>query len=316
MKSMPNIYTWHDFRGQGWYLLTLKAATRNRNVFARIDQSGLHPQPLGLLAESQWQNVIEKSKGVLVTDTFQLMADHIHILVHVLARLPWPIGKPIGSFKALTTTLARQRLGYPASTPLWDTGYDWRIKITPEEIENARHYVEENPSENLKKRDAIKRYGPPEKIRHPRLPVFMPMDNSSLGPVTWSAFGNRALLEEPLKAIRVSRRIDELELEDLLLQAIRDCRQGIVHISPTISPGERKLFACLLENGGRVIHISSQSFSPYYHPDKLGLEAAQEGRFLALSPFPMNAPRYPLTRHVAEQLNACAALIANARVGG
>ena len=308
MDSMPRKYPWHDFRGPGWYLLTLKSAVRNRNIFAQIDAQGVHPTPLGLLAEEQWRIVCEETKGVLVTEAFQLMADHVHILVKVTSRPPWTIGTKIGAFKARTTSLARQRLGFSKDTPLWGPGYDWRIKETPEKVEIARDYVQNNPEQSLLKRETRNHFGSPAAIHHPRLPPSWPDLPANDSRLSWTAFGNASLLEGNIWPLRVSRKVTAQDLEGLKAQTIARAHKGWICISPVISPDEKEIFRAVLEAGGKVIHLETIFLTPYYRP--LSLEACAQGRFLTLSPFSVNYRKRPLDRSMAEHLNACAFAIA------
>lgn len=290
----------------GWYFLTLAAAERGRNVFAEIGPTGFRPTALGRLAERAWRSLSTKRGPALVTHTFQLMPDHVHVLVHATGTLPRTLGSEIGGYKAAVTSRARRELGFVSEKPLWESGFHCERKKTPEEVARSRLYAERNPATARKKREAKARWGAAGPVSHPRLPAVWPIPAPVEGPPVWSAFGNRALLDaEKLVPVRVSGREPEDRLKRIENRAASLAREGAVLVSPAVSPGEKRALAAALRAGGRAIHLENRPIDLYYKPGPARLAALAEGRFLAASHIaPGSRPK--LTRLLCEALNALA----------
>ena len=95
---MPRKFPWHDFKRPGWYLVTLHCAVRGRNVLAEVKTGGGFARTrLGEIAEREGRKVFAASGGALVAHAFQLMPDHVHVLLHVARPLPRPLGSFVGA---------------------------------------------------------------------------------------------------------------------------------------------------------------------------------------------------------------------------
>ena len=309
MESMVAKFRWHDFRRPGWYHITLECAVRGRNVLAEIGPRGFRETPLDAIASREWRETAAKTGGALVTHAFQTMPDHVHVLIHVAKPLDKPLGRLIGAYKAATTAAARAELGFSKDRSLWKPGFDWRLKTTPEEVAAARTYTQDNPAAAREKQAARARWGAPAPLVHPRLPGGWP-DGLEAGPVSWTAFGNPALLDaERFVAVRVSQREGEARLRAMEARAEELAREGAVLVSPAISPGEKRALAAALRAGGRAIHVENRPIDRFYKPGPARLAALKDGRFLAVSPIPAGNKR-KLDRPLCEALNACAREIA------
>ena len=312
MEYMPRKYPWHDFRRPGHYLFTLKAAASCRERFVTIDGEGnVHDTPLGALVRRQWDELMEETKGLLKTHAFQLMPDHLHAEVEVLARLPKTIGKYIARFKGLATGRARCKLGFPHDVPLWEPSYDWRLKLSREKIEIARAYVENNPKQYALKRQANASFGKVATIDHPVLPLYWPDITAQQPPLVWTGYGNAQLLDCKIWELRVSRRATPSDVKALTEKALARAQAEAVCISPAISPGEKEVFRSVVLAGGSAILLATMPLTQRYHPASWAMEAFAAGRLLVLSPVSEEKRNNMLSRVLAEHLNACAALIAS-----
>ena len=311
MDSMPRKFPWHDFKRPGWYLVTLHCAVRGRNVLAEVKTGGGFARTrLGEIAEREGRKVFAASGGALVAHAFQLMPDHVHVLLHVARPLPRPLGSFVGAWKAAATTAVRSEAGFTKDRPLWRPGFDWEIKTTPEAVAGSRLYVEGNPAAAREKRAAKARWGAPRTVAHPRLPGFWPDDPES-DPLVWTAFGNEALLGgDRLVPVRVSQREPEARLLRMEERARALAREGAVLVSPAVSPGEKRALDAALGAGGSAIHLESRPVNLYYKPAGLRLAALSEGRLLVLTPMQETSRRPKRTRVLCEALNACAKAIA------
>ena len=274
MDSMPRKFPWHDFKRPGWYLVTLHCAVRGRNVLAEVKTGGGFARTrLGEIAEREGRKVFAASGGALVAHAFQLMPDHVHVLLHVARPLPRPLGSFVGAWKAAATTAVRSEAGFTKDRPLWRPGFDWEIKTTPEAVAGSRLYVEGNPAAAREKRAAKARWGAPRTVAHPRLPGFWPDDPES-DPLVWTAFGNEALLGgDRLVPVRVSQREPEARLLRMEERARALAREGAVLVSPAVSPGEKRALDAALGAGGSAIHLESRPVNLYYKPAGLRLAA-------------------------------------------
>ena len=69
-----------------------------------------------------------------------------------------------------------------------------------------------------------------------------PFFGLQIGQHSFSGIGNRALLTATKrKAVRVSRRLSEEEIAREVEQYLKEARQGVVLVSPAISPGEKRV---------------------------------------------------------------------------
>ena len=181
---------------------------------------------------------------------------------------------------------------------LFANGYNDRILFHKGQLDNMVNYIKDNP-----RRLWLKRNNPD---------LFTILDNIRIGDYTFSAIGNRFLLDSPIRLqIQCSRKLTQQEIstqKDLFLAA---GRHGAVLVSPCISEGERQIATAALENGVALIVLLENGFAPQYKPIGRYFNACVEGRLLMLAPWEHHIEKQPITRLQCLKLNEMAKYIAN-----
>ena len=83
-------------------------------------------------------------------------------------------------------------------------------------------------------------------------------------------------------------------------------RQGVLMISPFISPKEKEVEAVLLTEKHSFIFLADNGFRDYYKPTDSLFDACASGRVLILSPWPYDANKRHISRADCVALNAMA----------
>lgn len=156
---------------------------------------------------------------------------------------------------------------------LWSHGYNDRILHSYHQLDRWKAYLRDNPRRLLMRRE------------HPDL--FCVVHNLHFAGLTFTAQGNRFLLDAPLKLqVQCSRSITETELEAkksaLLVAAANN---GAVLVSPAISPGEKAIMHAAFEAGLPLIYLQENAPTKYGKPGGAFFDACSDGRLLLLSPW-------------------------------
>lgn len=164
-------------RRDGWdycapcaYMITLTLADRSRPWLgevmtreqAREHNGGLAAgevvvvlSELGRLIAEKWREIAANWPGVEVAD-FIVMPDHLHGILIITSRQKHPLGQIVGSFKARSTSAARELAVVPASllagSSLWSAGLVDSILWSDERFARARAYIADNPRRLFAKR--------------------------------------------------------------------------------------------------------------------------------------------------------------------
>ena len=244
------------------------------------DEPRIELTALGKAVQSEWLGIHGHYPQIDVM-ALQMMPDHLHGILFVKAQLPVHLGQVISGFKAgcrkaekaltaagqataaepLSTEKAGETVG-PAAVPavaqtaaaaartaagaqlspqaaalpsqsapyrpLFAKGYNDLILRSYDELPTWQNYLRDNPRRLLMKRTR------PEWLR--------PFFGLRIGSHTYSGIGNRTLLSAPRRmAVRVSRRLNEQEVESTIQHYLQEARNGAVLVSPSISPGEKRV---------------------------------------------------------------------------
>ena len=141
-----------DYATPGGYFITI--CTQDMELrFGAVEGGVLVPNEAGRMVASQWQANTERVPGAAV-DALVVMPNHIHAILF-LGTDPSVIGtgtsliRIVQSFKSLTTVEyargvhARRYDAFAGS--LWQRSFHDRILRGERALENARHYIEDNP---------------------------------------------------------------------------------------------------------------------------------------------------------------------------
>lgn len=288
--------------------------------------------PLGIKVKESLERMPQVEPKIELV-CYTIMPNHIHFIIAVRGELSRPIGTIIRSFMGATSrslhmlkaegkiqwNSAAASIARKASTEkpsLWQPGYCIGICHTEQKLHTRIGYVMENPF-----------FGILETERHDFMKRTMML---TIKGRRYSGYGNMLLLKEPDRLQVFCHRNhpvthepyhltqDFREEKQAILNAVAD---GVVIVTPGISPGESDIMWSVLQNGGYVINIQQEEIpiSDKWHPEKERRIYCSQGQMLVLSvhdlphqtfydcmgqEIPMNTSyaRFHLLNFVAEEL--------------
>ena len=98
-------------------------------------------------------------------------------------------------------------------------------------------------------------------------------------------------------------------LRNYMNSCVLKAREGVVMVSPFISPHEKQVMDVLLREQHPFIFLADNGFREYYKPSDALFDACAAGRVLILSAWPFDAQKRHISRAECVQLNAMAAEI-------
>jgi REP element-mobilizing transposase RayT len=144
----------YDYSNPGSYFVTLCAHQR-ACVFGGIIESKMFLSPLGKILAEEWQRSGKIRKEV-VLDTYIIMPNHFHAVVHFPSLAKSPSNQPapgpkssslaamIAGFKSAASHRAAQHQGL-SKNPLWQRNYYEHIIRNETNLEKIRDYINANP---------------------------------------------------------------------------------------------------------------------------------------------------------------------------
>ena len=330
----------HDYQGRCIYLITLVTEGR-RPLFGKLvgksnAKKGSQEEPsilLSELGEAIQRNFfsMENRHPEIHVIALQMMPDHLHGVIFVREKIDKHIGQAISGFKAgcnkdyrriilehpvlehpvpcvvalpqQAREQARQQASQQTERPrpprscydrkhglLFASGYNDRILLREGQLERWLSYLADNPRRLLAKRE------------HPDL--FRVQFGLHIAGQNYAAIGNRFLLNHPMKRpVQCSRCLNEQEINDVVRQYLEEARNGVVLVSPSISPGEKAVMRAALDAHLPLIFISPMSFTPFTKPGGEFIEACSQGNLLILAPWENRSTTQTLTRQECLALN-------------
>lgn len=262
----------HDYRAPGFYMVTITAHER-RPQFGICEHNACHLSEEGWLVYDLWHRITRDYPEIAVS-TLCIMPDHLHGILRVTAQMEKPLGVAIRAFKSQCTSVLRQHCGDPALT-LWAPGYNDLCVWRRGSLAAFTRYILDNPRRYCLKKAHPDFFRKVADLRHAALPS---------GPA-WEGYGNLFLLDRPEKrAIQVSRRATEAEISVLRDEVLREAAEGVVAVSPFISPGERAIATAILHApAGDVIMMKPDDFPPFFKPNGRYFDLCVAGRLLIVS---------------------------------
>ena len=183
---------------------------------------------------------------------------------------------------------------------LFAKGFNDKILLRDGQLERWLNYLKDNPRRLLMKREN------PELFRVQRGLVYAGQ--------TFSAIGNRFLLERPLKQqVQCSRNITETDLQTKLDACLQAARQGAVLVSPAISKGEKAIMRAAFEEGLPLIYLQENGFTDLAKPGGKRMEACAKGQLLILAPWEHHNEKLTIKRGQCLELNEMARVICEGR---
>lgn len=252
--------------------------------------------PLGIKVKESLERMPQVEPKIELV-CYSIMPNHIHFIIAVRGELSRPIGTIIRSFMGATSrslhmlkaegkipwNSAAASIARKASTEkpsLWQPGYCIGICHTEQKLHTRIGYVIENPF-----------FGILETERHDFMKRTMML---TIKGRRYSGYGNMLLLKEPDRLQVFCHRNhpvthepyhltqDFMEEKQAILNAASD---GVVIVTPGISPGEADIMWSVLQNGGYVINIQQEEIpiSDKWHPEKERRIYCSQGQMLVLS---------------------------------
>lgn len=329
---------------------TPSAKSRTHFPLPALSQPGaphIELSPLGIKVKESLERMPQVEPKIELV-CYSIMPNHIHFIIAVRGELNRPIGTIIRSFMGATSrslhmlkaegkiqwNSAAASIARKASTEkpsLWQPGYCIGICHTEQKLHTRIGYVIENPF-----------FGILETERHDFMKRTMML---TIKGRRYSGYGNMLLLKEPDRLQVFCHRNhpvthepyhltqDFWEEKQAILNAAAD---GVVIVTPGISPGEADIMWSVLQNGGNVINIQQEEIpiSDKWHPEKERRIYCSQGQMLVLSvhdlphqtfydcmgqeiPMTTSYARFHLLNFVAEELcqegieNECGLCIEN-----
>ena len=278
---------------------TPSAKSRTHFPLPALSQPGaphIELSPLGIKVKESLERMPQVEPKIELV-CYSIMPNHIHFIIAVRGELNRPIGTIIRSFMGATSrslhmlkaegkiqwNSAAASIARKASTEkpsLWQPGYCIGICHTEQKLHTRIGYVIENPF-----------FGILETERHDFMKRTMML---TIKGRRYSGYGNMLLLKEPDRLQVFCHRNhpvthdpyhltqDFREEKQAILNAAAD---GVVIVTPGISPGEADIMWSVLQNGGFVINIQQEEIpiSDKWHPEKERRIYCSQGQMLVLS---------------------------------
>lgn len=305
----------HDYASRRMYMLTMVTEGR-RPLLARLGGTSTAPDlqltPLGEAVRDEWWGIPRYYPQIEIIDLC-VMPDHLHGILFVREQMEKDLSRVVRGFKtgcnrafrrlvpyvatqSQHTSTAPRRDSHPEHGLLFAPGFNDKILWRYEQLERWRQYLADNPRRLLLKRE------------HPDL--FRVQRNLVAGGQTFSAIGNRFLLECPLRMqVQCSRRLTESNIEKEMQRYLSAARSGAVLASPAISPGEKAVMRAAFDEKLPIILLQDNGFTDLAKPGGARFDACAEGRLLILAPWEQHNDKRTITRGQCQSLNELTRII-------
>lgn len=250
-----------------------------------------------------------------------IMPDHIHMIVRVKEDMPKEkhLGLVVRGFKggcsrawwrlapcvkaqgtaatvpAVATVPAAFTAGITEATTqkgpsLFESGYNDKILLHEGQLDNWKHYLDDNP-----RRLAIKRLHPD---------FFTVIQHADIGEWHCQLVGNRFLFDIPQKvAVIVHGAYTDKEYADYRNLWLACGEAGGVLVSAAIATREKVVMREAMDRGYRIILVRENGFPPLYKPAGESFDSCFAGQLLQVSPWEYHMERRTISREQCLQLN-------------
>lgn len=185
----------------------------------------------------------------------------------------------------------------PPRQGLFEKGYCDKILLHEGQLDNWKHYLDDNPRRLMMKRE------------NPEL--FTVLAGMDVANERCWVVGNRFLLDIPDKmAVIVHRRYTDEENMRLREEWLACGERGGVLVSAAISPKEKEVLREAMNRGYNIILLRENGFPKLYKPSGEAFDACAKGLLLQISPWEFHYEKRVITREQCLHLNAMAERIA------
>ena len=167
------------------------------------------------------------------------------------------------------TTPAASAAGMPS---LFERGYNDLILLNDSQLDNWKHYLDDNP-----RRLAIKRLHPD---------FFTTLNYIDIAEWHCQIVGNRFLLDIPQKvAVIVHSAYSDKEYAEYKKEWLACGEAGGILVSAAIATREKEGMREAMNRGYRIIFVRENGFPPLYKPSGESFDACSNGRLLQICPW-------------------------------
>lgn len=338
IPSMQRRSDQHDYTSKCFYLVTLTVEGRRPllgELTGQVDtEAGVALSDLGWAVSEAWSAISSYYPQVAVIAQ-QVMPDHFHGILYFREQTDGlHLGHVIRGFKAATNrayrelfpsqgasssslnaspssqcapssslsvlpsscaaTLSQSTIeGRKGPGLLWSKGYNDRILYNYYQLDRWKAYLRDNPRRLL--------------VKHQHPEFFRVQRNLEYAELSFSAIGNRFLLDYPVKQqVQCSRRLTLEALEQKKADLLSAAAQGAVLVSPAISPGEKAIMRAAFDAGYPLIILQENGFTDLAKPGGARFDACARGQLLLLAPWEHHNERLVIRRDQCLMLNEMA----------
>ena len=305
--SMKRRTPWHDYSRKGTYMLTL--VVRERVPLFGLLKGGMNDDVAPYVEYSNLGTSIEQEEIQKIhhfypqVDVWKLciMPDHLHMIVRVNEDMEEGkhLGKVVAGFKSGCNNAYWKlfNMNEPPRQGLFEDGYCDKILMHAGQLDNWKHYLDDNP-----RRLMLKRQNPE---------LFTVLTGMEVAGEQCQVVGNRFLLDIPDKmAVIVHRRYTDEENARLREEWLACGERGGVLVSAAISPKEKEVLREAMNRGYNIILLKENGFPKLYKPAGEAFDACASGLLLQISPWEFHMEKKVITRAQCLHLNAMAERIA------
>ena len=185
------------------------------------------------------------------------------------------------------TTPAASAAGMPS---LFERGYNDLILLNDSQLDNWKHYLDDNP-----RRLAIKRLHPD---------FFTTLNYIDIAEWHCQIVGNRFLLDIPQKvAVIVHSAYNDKEYAEYKKEWLACGEAGGILVSAAIATREKEVMREAMNRGYRIIFVRENGFPPLYKPSGESFDACSNGRLLQICPWEYHMERRIISREQCLMLN-------------
>lgn len=298
----------HDYTSVSIYLITVTTVDRQQILGELVgksaDESHVEATDLGRKVIAYFNRIpeitMEKTGCHVQVVQYQLMPDHFHGILYVRDELPneWPLGQIIAGWKGVCTRAYREtfalsreagnelrnsslsrRAGDGLKDSLFNAGYNDRVLNQYGQLEGWIKYLRDNPRRLwLKVHNAE------------RLRKVYEFEAGKQGH-RYTAVGETFLVKYPERAqVRCHRNLSEEEIQKEVAYYLGLARQGVVLVSPFISPAEKAVYEACYKEKQRMIRIVNRALDgQFVYPTGRDLQGCSDGFLLVLAPYMENS---------------------------
>lgn len=334
----------HDYKAPAIYLLTVTVEGR-RPLLGRLagDVSTVHIElsPLGEDVRHELYALCDRYPQLRLLQ-YQIMPDHVHVILQVTERLQKPLGSLLSSWKiacghayartSATPGASAGKRDKAGAIPGASAGPHDKADTTTGSATAAadlsgasalapagfvRLFSEGYNDRILQGKGQLQRMidyvrDNPRRLllKRANSPYFTIHRRIDVAGHTFDAIGNLALLQRPLLAVHCRRHWTESEQQTFSTRCMQAAEEGTVLIGAFISKAEQAIAQQANERHLPLIHLMENGFPELYKPVGQAFYTCAEGRLLQLAPWKHHAGHKAISREQCNALNTMAETIA------